>query len=142
MRKKHLNTGRCEKCEEILNTYPGFDEGLRAWFYTFQAMHTDAHIAHAGRGRKDQEEALKKGNSKAGFGQSAHNYNAALDFFRLELGGATWQTKWFIEVVGPCAMLNPELVWGGNWKSFKDYPHVELKNWKELAKQGKLKLVE
>lgn len=40
----------------------------------------------------------------------------------------TWDPKYYIEV-GKAAeqlMKDYEVEWGGNWKSFKDYPHFEL----------------
>jgi peptidoglycan L-alanyl-D-glutamate endopeptidase CwlK len=31
-------------------------------------------------------------------------------------------------------MVSDVVEWGGSWKSFKDAPHFELKNWKTYIK--------
>lgn len=42
----------------------------------------------------------------------------------------TWETKFYIEIGKAAEKLMKEynVEWGGNWKSFKDYPHWELKD--------------
>lgn len=139
---RHVNNGACEKCLEVLNIYPGFNEQLLTWFKDFQKRNPSAHCAYGGRGKKDQAEFLAKGTSKAAYGQSPHNYNAAIDIFELTLNGGRWDKQWFIEKLEPEVKKFDFLVWGGHFKSFVDRPHIELKNWKELVKQGQLKLVE
>lgn len=62
-------------------------------------------------------------NAKAG--QSYHNYGLALDFALLDAkGNVYWtvDTKW-----KRVAELGKSLgfEWGGDWISFKDYPHLE-----------------
>jgi len=134
---KHINDGKCSKCAEIL---VGIDPILIEWFKKFQAVHKDAHAAWGLRGKKDQEDAFAKGNSKAKWGESPHNYGCALDFFRLLQTGADWSISWFQGTVGPEVAKDQRLEWGGTWPKFKDYPHVELRGWKELVKANKLKL--
>ena len=142
--QKHINNGNCQKCDEILNRYQGFDAGLRAWFKALQKLHSDAHISDAGRGKKDQEKYKNSGNSRANYGQSAHNYNAAIDIFRQTLQGLSYDTNWFKEVVGEAIDAHNnsssfKLEWyGAPNAKFKELPHVQLANWKNLN----LKLVE
>jgi peptidoglycan L-alanyl-D-glutamate endopeptidase CwlK len=63
-------------------------------------------------------------NARAG--QSMHCYGLAVDFAFLVNGKISWDEKLYqnigrwAEVVG--------LEWGGNFRTFKDYPHVQLKN--------------
>lgn len=69
-------------------------------------------------------------NAKAG--QSIHNYGLAFDFV-ISVGGiAKWDTKtdWdedkqsdWMEVVN--IFKSHGWSWGGDWKSLKDYPHLE-----------------
>lgn len=67
-------------------------------------------------------------------GESYHNYGLAIDFaLRLPDGNVVWDTKrddngngkadW-LEV----ADIGKELgfTWGGDWRNFKDYPHLEM----------------
>lgn len=142
MNPKHVNNGNCSKCKQIMNTFPGLDPRLVQWFEAFQKLHPDGHISFAGRGKADQEAAFNSGHSKAHFGQSAHNYNMAIDLFRITpAAGASWDAVWFRNVVGPCVALNHELYWGGHFKDIVDLPHVEIKNWEELVKNGQGKLL-
>lgn len=141
IKPKHLNNGSCEKCETIINAYPGFNSILYTWFKGFQRLKPEAHIAYAGRGKADQEQAYNTGHSKAHFGQSAHNYNMALDLFKLTLEGASWDAEWYKQAVAPHVALNHALKWGGTFKSIVDLPHVEIDGWEDLVKTGKAKLV-
>lgn len=137
----HNNSGFCSSCTSILNKYPLFNSELRDWFRNIQKQFTDAHISCAGRGRLDQEILFHRGASKARYGQSAHNYNAAIDLFQNDNGMALWDREWFDMVVG--ANLTPRLKWYGSpGASFYELPHVELADWNAMAHRGELKLVE
>lgn len=57
---------------------------------------------------------------------SNHNHypSRAIDFC-IEVGGkTTWSDKEYL-IAGPYFVAQG-LTWGGNWKTFKDYPHIEL----------------
>lgn len=138
---RHLNNGACPKCLEIINKYKGFHEGLANWFKELQAKLPEAHVSHAGRGKAEQEQYKKAGTSLAGYGESPHNYNLALDIFRIaSTGKAEWQKSWYIDNIFP---LVPEWIMpGGNFKRLKDYPHFEVKAWRSLVDNGSAKLVE
>lgn len=99
-------------------------------------------VLDARRGRVEQEEAFKKKRSKAHFGQSPHNYTPAiaLDIVPLpldwkDLGSFKKLATYFIKVA---AELKIPISWGGNWKSFKDYPHYELTPWSVYARKASL----
>lgn len=148
---KHLNNGNCDKCDSIFDTYPDFHAGLRAWFKAFQKQSPDAHISEAGRGPAKQEEAFKAGTSKAHYGESSHNYNAAFDVFRLTVqNGASWDPTWFRNIYQSAVIAhntNTQTDFKINWygspmAKFKELPHSEVDNYKELIKQGTLHLVE
>jgi peptidoglycan LD-endopeptidase CwlK len=62
----------------------------------------------------------------------AHNYKPAraIDVVVVEsvTKKALWDEKWYLpigHIVRECG-----LTWGGDWKSFKDYPHVEVPGYK------------
>jgi peptidoglycan LD-endopeptidase CwlK len=89
------------------------------------------------RDKKGQEEAFASGASKLKFPNSKHNKWPALAFDAVpypldwhdiksfqELGDhiiETWGSMTDEEKMGF------DLSWGGTWKSFKDYPHYELR---------------
>lgn len=58
--------------------------------------------------------------------KSNHNHypSRALDFAIVIHGKITWDEKEY-KVAGPYFVAHG-LLWGGNWKTFKDYPHIEL----------------
>lgn len=145
---RHTNNGKCEKCELIFNRYPGFHQGIKDWFFEIQKNHPEAHISAAGRGKLEQEEYYKKGTSKAHYGQSGHNYNAAIDIFKLYIGGVEWPKSWFDAVIKPAidahnAVASFKIKWyGAPGSKFYELPHCELENFKEFVEKGELKLVE
>lgn len=142
MALKHVNSGACAKCNEIMARYPNIYQPLRDWFKGFQAEHPEAHISCAGRGRDDQDMLFRRRASRAKYGQSAHNYNAALDIFELtSVQKDIYETKWFIDVLSK--EIPDWMTWYG-WPGSKFYelPHVEVENWKELATKGILKPVD
>jgi len=57
---------------------------------------------------------------------SNHNYHPsrALDFAVVINGAITWDEAEY-KKAGPYFTVRG-LLWGGNWTSFKDYPHLEL----------------
>lgn len=124
----HLNTPSCPACEaKLVQVHPD----LQRWFKVFRDTHPDGHVSCGYRGEADQEADFAKGASKAHFGQSAHNVlpSHAIDLFRLTLtGGASFDSPWYRDIVAPVARASG-LVWGGDWKSIKDMPHVELPGW-------------
>lgn len=102
-------------------------------------------ILDSQRGRAAQEAAFRAGNSKAHFGQSAHNWSPAIavDIAPMPLD---WNDrKAFIglsKIILPLAKeMHIPLRWGGDWnmngiltdEKLSDLPHYELHPWREFA---------
>lgn len=131
--------------------YLGFYQPLKDWFLKTQAKVKDCHISQAGRGKADQEADFTAGKSKAHYGQSSHNYNAAVDIFQLTADGkAAWPELWFRDKIGTAVYSNncdPEKKININWygksgAKFRELPHCEVDNWTFLVRSEELKLVE
>ena len=139
---RHQNNGKCEKCRDIFDRYPGFYEPLRDWFEGFQIRNPEAHISCAGRGFEDQETLFFGRKSNARYGESAHNFNAGIDVF--EMAGdrmQIYEPLWFIDVLKPA--LPTWVEWYGRpGAPFRELPHIEPKNWKRLRDDGVVTLVE
>lgn len=60
--------------------------------------------------------------TKARGGQSWHNYGLAADLVFKRDGKWTWDGNW--DVLGRIGKRHG-LLWGGDWKGFKDRPHFE-----------------
>jgi peptidoglycan L-alanyl-D-glutamate endopeptidase CwlK len=76
-------------------------------------------------------------NAKAG--ASYHNYGLAVDFCLQINGKLVWKVDANWMIVVEC-FKEHGFSWGGDWKSFKDQPHVEKTfghNWKELLARYK-----
>ncbi len=95
----------------------------------------DAQIYSGTRGKAEQDAAFQSGASKATHGKSLHNYGAAVDFFFGHKGAKSdWTGPW--DLAGKVAE-GLGLKWGGNFKSFKDRPHLQTnKTWKQAATAG------
>ncbi len=141
---KHVNNGKCPKCEFVFDRYPGFYGKLRVWFFCLQRAFPEAHVSCAGRGKAEQEAAKARGASRAGYGSSAHNYNAAIDIFEQSGDGKDiYEKEWFDRVVAPWVRKAEWLKWYGEKGSpFFELPHIEVRDWRTLANAKLIKLVE
>lgn len=138
MTNKHKNgVNPCPKCLELFNKYPNFNQLLQTWFLRKQAELGTCHISEAGRGYAAQEAAFKSKASRAHYGASAHNYNAALDVFFIDSNGKLSYDK--SNYVALVLDLPNVINWyGKKGSAFYELPHFELNGWKSM----KLKLVE
>lgn len=102
----------------------------------------DISITCSYRSREEQEEAYRKGNSRAHFGQSAHNFlpARAVDIvpYPIPMKNGGWDNnskEWdelaqlFLEIA---KRKNIEITWGGTFTKLVDKPHFELKNWRQM----------
>ena len=94
-------------------------------------------IVNTKRKKVGLQAILEKDNkiiTKAPSGSSPHNYGLAWDFAPIVNGKIDWNNLELFRKCGEIAKkLNFEgytLEWGGDFKSIKDYPHIQLKNWK------------
>lgn len=131
-RIKHINhAGRCSKCEEIFNKYEGFHVELKEWFVQRYTLLGTCHISEAGRGEFDQEKHYKAKRSRAHYGQSAHNYNMAIDIFFIDREGKlSYDENRYKLLVRD---LPPFINWYGAPRSpFYELPHFEIRGWKNI----------
>ncbi len=137
----HDNSGKCPRCKEIIDLYPNFYPLLRLWFEELQAKHPEAHVSCAGRGKQAQEDARNHKLSRAHWGESAHNWNIALDLFVIQPGVYIYDKTWFNTVLEP--NLIPAIDWYGRPGSrFEELPHVEWRSWRDLKANKEIELVE
>lgn len=110
----------------------------------------DFVILDAQRGRAEQEKAFKAKNSKAHFGQSAHNWKpaVALDLcpYPIDFNNVVGFRVIAKTMLAIAKRLDIPLRWGGDWdmdgdwkdERFLDWGHFELHPWREWAKSSKL----
>ena len=109
--------------------------------------HFDCTIVCGRRGKQEQEDAFKAGNSKAHFGQSPHNFfpSLAVDVvpYPVEWQETERMTYFAGFVMATALKHGVELKWGGDWdrdthlsdNRFNDFPHFELANWRDMDKR-------
>lgn len=98
---------------------------------------TDFSVICGFRGEREQNEAYNRGNSKLKWPQSKHNQtpSLAVDIVPYPID---WNDERRFRTLGTVvkeiwAQLPEEkkegwsLSWGGDWKTFKDFPHFELR---------------
>ncbi len=89
------------------------------------------------RNKADQNAAYKAGNSKVQFPNSAHNSlpSKAVDLVPYpvdwnDIGRFKELAAAFMAVASlmyELGIIRSKFIWGGNWKTLKDYPHFEIK---------------
>lgn len=94
------------------------------------------------RSNEEQNELYAQGRTKKGkivtrakAGQSPHNYKPSFAFdiaFQSADKKLDWRPFLFDRFAKIVTGISNEVLWGGDFKSFKDKPHFELKNWKQL----------
>lgn len=101
-----------------------------------KAVGVDVLITSTYRDFESQDALYAQGRTKPGLkvtnakgGQSVHNFRAAADFVPLKDGNPDWNDLKKFAICGQVAKA-VGLDWGGEWKSFKDLPHVQLKGFK------------
>ncbi len=91
------------------------------------------------RSRLEQDELYTHGRTAPGkivtnarAGQSAHNYGLAFDGVPLVLGKPAWDDHNDWNIYGRVA-ASVGLEWAGTWAKFKEMPHIQHPNWKNIA---------
>lgn len=86
----------------------------------------------------EQDELYAKGRTTSGKivtnakgGQSLHNYGLAIDVVEIRNGSAIWNNSRWNEIAALGKSLG--FSWGGDWRSFKDKPHFEIKFGRSLS---------
>jgi len=97
--------------------------------------HIDFTVTEGHRGKEAQNAAFAKGFSKVRWPNGNHNSkpSRAFDFVPYPFNG-NWKDKTLIprlkkigaQLKASAADLAIKVSYGGDWKSFKDYPHLEL----------------
>lgn len=94
----------------------------------------DCKILCGHRGMEEQNEAVRIGASKLSWPMSRHNTSPsnAVDVVPCPIDWPGWAKdkkpldEFAKTVKTEADKLKIKLVWGGDWKTFKDYPHWEL----------------
>lgn len=109
----------------------------------------DFSIICSHRGKEEQERAFNAGNSKAHFGQSAHNYFPAfsVDVYpypvpykqvkgvkQIDDNSPEWE-KMICTFKNAAKRLGIKITCGIDFKNLVDKPHLELADWKTKVKE-------
>ena len=93
------------------------------------------HPAHSGLRTAEEQHNLyvdNKSNCDGYRKESYHQSGKALDFYAFVDGKASWDKEHLAVVAAAflqaAAELGHKLEWGGLWKNFSDYPHVQIRD--------------
>jgi peptidoglycan hydrolase-like protein with peptidoglycan-binding domain len=122
--------------DDSLQRLEGLQPGMRKLaeqaFEKAAAQNVDVFVVSALRTYEEQQRLYAQGRETAGSivtnakpGESYHNFGLAFDFAVVKNGRAVWDQnhpdwKAFV-AIGKGLGLD----WGGDWRTFKDYPHLQ-----------------
>lgn len=90
--------------------------------------HIDFEIIHGLRTQKQEDEYVAQGKSQTSHSRHIHGF--AVDIAVLVLGEIDWNSANYVIIGDVAKCVSSELgipvVWGGGWKTLKDYGHFEL----------------
>ncbi|MEQ1643753.1 MAG: M15 family metallopeptidase [Pyrinomonadaceae bacterium] len=99
----------------------------------------DVRVVQGLRSYAEQEALFQQGRTRKGpkvtnarGGQSNHNFGLAVDLCPFGDGSADWDNDPGFTLIGKAAKTQG-LEWGGDWDSFPDRPHVQLKTGLETS---------
>lgn len=122
----------------LKSTHPDLVRVLNRAIENFDFM-----VIQSSRTQDEQEADFKKGVSKAHWKQSAHDFEPsyACDCAPVPLNWNDINSfhRMAEAIKKAAAELNIPIVWGGDWKSIKDYPHFELSDWRSRSQQQQLR---
>jgi peptidoglycan LD-endopeptidase CwlK len=134
---------RTEAC--ILTMMPKAQEAARRFMVAAKPFKYQVKILSGTRTYAEQAAIYAQGRSKpgkivtkAGPGQSNHNFGIAFDVGIFDgktyfTGATSAQEKAYVDLRSLTKKAVPELDWGGDWKSIKDKPHYELRTGKSTS---------
>lgn len=101
---------------------------LRVAKRALELTEVDFIVVDGGRTIEEQRHYVRTGKSKTM--KSRHLGGFAFDYVAYAGGKATYDLKLMKKVADACkaaaAELGIPIEWGGDWKSFKDTPHIQL----------------
>lgn len=131
--------------------HPNYREQIKLWYLEINKKLPKGvrlRFTHTYRSIEEQNKLYnqkpKVTNAKGG--QSIHNIGLAFDIVILKQDNkgnwvADWSVdKYWLQVAN--FFKSKGFTWGGDWKTFKDYPHFELtkgKDWRYFASLPKFK---
>jgi peptidoglycan L-alanyl-D-glutamate endopeptidase CwlK len=123
--------------------HPVFQPYARAFKAACEVAGLDVLIYCTRRSNAEQAELYAQGRTVPGKrvtnakpGSSAHNFGLALDGVPLFHGKPMWSTAgagadlW--RQYGELA-LSAGCEWAGNWTRFREFPHVQMPNWRDYT---------
>lgn len=116
---------------KLLKVHPLLSEKVTR-LLTLLADFGDYRVTSGLRTFAEQDALYTQGRTKPGervtnarAGQSNHNYGLAVDITHFKNGQPDWNTISAYVNIGHEA-VKVGLEWGGDWKKFKDLPHIQL----------------
>lgn len=123
---------KIEDCHPTLQK--AWSDGLRTFLY-MNPGEPEPFLTCTYRSNKEQMELYAQGRTEPGKvvtqikRNGKHNQKPAMAFdiaFKKKNGTLDWSPILFQKFAYILAIQQPQVKWGGDWQSFKDYPHFEI----------------
>lgn len=120
----------------IITLLPKAQIAVRKFLSVTKALNLDVKILSGTRTYDEQNFLYRKGRrgikgqkkvTNARGGQSNHNFGIAWDIGIFDKGTYITTNKPYIDIAKLIMPSLENLEWGGDWQSFKDVPHYQLK---------------
>lgn len=130
---KHENHGNCPRCDKMMeDAHPD----ISYWFHRAREFFPTLHTSSVWRGKDEQNALVLEKKSLLKWPNSKHNHTStdgkpcslAMDLFSLtDKGAAEFRVGFYVQVSNWLEDQDAPIRWGGNFKTFVDPPHFELK---------------
>jgi len=117
-------TNKTEIIKDLAILHPAFRNKVIKLLYECKKAGIELKVVETYRTPERQNKLKKEGFSMLHGGRSKHQYNIAVDVVPVKYGWYMWHDKELWQKVGKIGKAQG-LIWGGDWKRFRDYPHFE-----------------
>ena len=133
--KQQLGDADARSESNIITLIPKAQVTARKFLTILTGLGKDVRIISGTRTYAEQDALYRQGRNgntlqkvtNAKGGQSNHNFGIAWDIGLFENGKYITNDSKYKAIPAMVLQQMPELEWGGNWITFKDFPHYQLK---------------
>lgn len=113
-----------ERVNDLSVLHPAFRNKVIRLLHECAKQGIELEVVETYRTPERQDHLRRKGFSMLHGGRSKHQYHLAVDVVPVKWGWYMWHDKELWRKIGKIGKVQG-LIWGGDWRRFRDYPHFE-----------------
>jgi peptidoglycan L-alanyl-D-glutamate endopeptidase CwlK len=113
-----------DRINDLSVLHPTFRNKVVMLLYEAKKAGIELEVVETYRHPDRQDMLRRKGRSMLHGGRSKHQHYLAVDVVPVKYGWFLWHDKELWAKIGKIGKKQG-LIWGGDWKRFRDYPHFE-----------------